>query len=202
MHCGSGPRAERAEERRRHLLDTARTLFAEHGFHQTGIARIAEASGIKVGQIYRDFDSKEAIIAAIVEADIIGWLEEDVLAAAVLAHDLPAIRRWIARFGDCDETLDECRMMTQVVAESARNERIAAIHRAVDERCRASLTAALSALAPGCCRAEDSALLVEFILIVGFGAAMRRAIHPEMPTHAFGRLLRSMVDWKLDLLTS
>ena len=57
LHCGMEKAPSRADLRRSHLLETARQLFAERGFHQTGMAQIAAASGIKVGQIYRDFES-------------------------------------------------------------------------------------------------------------------------------------------------
>ncbi|WP_443018235.1 helix-turn-helix domain-containing protein [Sphingobium sp. TKS] len=45
-------------------MATTRDLFVKRGFHQTGMAQIASSSGIAVGQIYRDFANKEAIIAA------------------------------------------------------------------------------------------------------------------------------------------
>src|SRR3546814_6846394 len=84
MHSTKAPRplGERARARRDRLLQVARTLFIEQGFHQTGTAQIAAASGIAVGQMYRDFKNKEAIIAAICEADVEAWLEEKALADA------------------------------------------------------------------------------------------------------------------------
>src|SRR3546814_14249999 len=93
MHSTKAPRplGERARARRDRLRQVARTLFIEQGFHQTGTAQIAAASGIAVGQMYRDFKNKEAIIAAICEADVEAWLEEKALADAVAARDLKAI---------------------------------------------------------------------------------------------------------------
>src|SRR3546814_10817567 len=58
-------RGPRSAARRQHILATTRDLFVKRGFHQTGMAQIASSSGIAVGQIYRDFANKEAIIAAI-----------------------------------------------------------------------------------------------------------------------------------------
>ena len=57
--------ATRAEQRRARIIAAARTLFAENGFHNTGIAQIAKQSGVLVGQIYRDFANKEEIVVAI-----------------------------------------------------------------------------------------------------------------------------------------
>lgn len=51
------------------ILNTARTLFAAHGFHQTSMAELAAAAQVSVGQIYRLFKGKEDIIDAIVVND-------------------------------------------------------------------------------------------------------------------------------------
>ena len=59
----------RAALRRRRITDAARKLFVANGFHATGMAQLAKASGIAVGQIYRDFAAKEDIVAALVTAD-------------------------------------------------------------------------------------------------------------------------------------
>lgn len=189
--------SDRADLRRRHLLDTARALFVRNGFHQTGIAQIAAASGIGVGQIYRDFDGKERIIAAICETDVAAWLEEDVLCAAVAAHDADAIRAWIRRFGAHDEPLNECRMMAEIVAESARNERIATLHREIDLRVRARLTAALTALASGADRDDDIAMVVEFILAIGIGVMTRRTIDPAMKIATVTPYIGALIDREL-----
>ncbi|MDI1297049.1 MAG: helix-turn-helix domain containing protein [bacterium] len=51
------------------ILTAARSLFTNHGFHQTSVAELASAAQVSVGQIYRLFKGKEDIIAAIVQAD-------------------------------------------------------------------------------------------------------------------------------------
>src|SRR3546814_19531070 len=91
-------RGPRPEARRQHILATTRDPFVKRGFHQTGMAQIASSSGIAVGQIYRDFANKEAIIAAICEADLAEWLEEETLAPAVAVGDREGILAWIERF--------------------------------------------------------------------------------------------------------
>lgn len=191
-------RGARADTRRRHLLDVARVLFFDQGFHQTGIAQIAARSGIRVGQIYRDFESKEAIIAAICEEDMSGWLEEDALAAAVDARDLSAIRRWIARFGEQDGSVEECRMMTEIMAEAGRNPRVAEIYRSLHARVRACLNRALTALAPGM-RPGEVAALTELILVMGSGTMSLRVLDPEGADLA-GRIIPRLLDRELDTL--
>ncbi|MDH3702639.1 MAG: TetR/AcrR family transcriptional regulator [Alphaproteobacteria bacterium] len=51
-------------ERREHLIDTAIQLFAEHGFHATGIDTILKSSGVSKKTLYRHFRSKEELILA------------------------------------------------------------------------------------------------------------------------------------------
>ena len=50
--------------RREHLIDTAIALFAEHGYHATGIDTILAAAGVSKKTLYRHFRSKEELILA------------------------------------------------------------------------------------------------------------------------------------------
>jgi AcrR family transcriptional regulator len=64
-------RKEREEAFRRDLiLDAAMTLFAEKGFDGATVADIAQASELAKGSLYQIFQSKEEIIAAIINRKI------------------------------------------------------------------------------------------------------------------------------------
>ena len=54
-----------AERRRQQILDAARACFRERGFRQTTIEEICAEARISPGALYRYFDSKTDIIAAI-----------------------------------------------------------------------------------------------------------------------------------------
>lgn len=43
------------------IIDTAIQLFAEKGFHNTSISKIAEAAGVSKGLMYNYFDSKDEL---------------------------------------------------------------------------------------------------------------------------------------------
>ena len=202
LQCTHACRATKADARRRHLIDTARALFTERGFHATGVAQIAAASGVKVGQIYRDFQGKEDIVAAIVEEDLANFLDEDALAAAVAAGDMAAVRAWVAKFVDAKEPLEECRMMTEIVAEAARNQRIAAIHRATNVRVSACLTDALEALIPGECCGNRLSELVDLILTLGLGLIYQRIANPEMNSPALVERMRRIIDGEIAALST
>lgn len=71
--------------KRDQLLATAERLFYEQGFHATGIDRIVAAAGVVRMTLYNHFASKEALVAAVLEARherFIASLEAAVAAAA------------------------------------------------------------------------------------------------------------------------
>src|ERR1700733_12776427 len=55
--------------RRRQMLAAPSSCARRAGFHGASMAEIAQAANLSVGQIYRYFENKEAIIAAIVAQD-------------------------------------------------------------------------------------------------------------------------------------
>lgn len=67
--AGRRPRRP-AAERRRQILDAARTLFAERGFDATTTRDLAAAADINDALIYRYFPDKHAILAALVDEAI------------------------------------------------------------------------------------------------------------------------------------
>ncbi len=200
LHCTNSARAVRADVRREHLLETSRALFTERGFHRTGVAQIAKASGVKVGQIYRDFQSKEDIIAAIVERDIEGFLHQECLAEAIERGDRVAVRRWITGLTAIDEPIDDCRMMTEILAEIARNERMAEINRRIETRVRDSLTTALASLAPPGTDHVRLALVTDLIITMSTGVMCRRTADPAGDFVALHVAIERIIDDELDRL--
>ncbi|MFH2143921.1 MAG: TetR/AcrR family transcriptional regulator [Bacteroidota bacterium] len=68
------------EEKRKLILDTALTLFANHGYHSTSISNIAKQAGISKGLMYNYFGGKEELLKTIflnIMAEIMGMLNPD-----------------------------------------------------------------------------------------------------------------------------
>lgn len=78
--------AARLERRRDDILDAAERVFAEKGYHEAGIADIAEVLGIGHGTFYRYFKNKQDIAANVLERVV------DRIGQAALVEDPEASR--------------------------------------------------------------------------------------------------------------
>jgi len=65
--------------RRAELLGAAKQVFAERGFQNATVAEVARAAGLSYGVVYWYFESKDALLHALMES------EEDVLRARIQA---------------------------------------------------------------------------------------------------------------------
>lgn len=125
-------RIERTDARvnRERLLDAAVMVFAERGI-EAEMREIAERAGLAIGTIYRHFESKDALIAAIISTAVAEF--EQVLDRALAEADpIEGIRRLVRggiavveRYGD---------MITAMLQDRTR-----AVHEAIDDRRRAAI---------------------------------------------------------------
>ena len=197
--CAPVPRNEKANARREKVIHAARRLFADAGFHNTGMAQISRESGVLVGQIYRDFANKEAIVAAMVEQDLDEFLYDGVLCNACTNGDHAAVRAWIADFVACDE-VEDARIFAEITAEAARNERIAAIFHMVDQRLRQQLMLALRIIVPDGVSDERVLTVVNLILTTSSGVLHRRMLWRSHVDAAVFAPLLACIDAQIDAL--
>jgi AcrR family transcriptional regulator len=81
--AAAGVVTARAEKRRAEILEAALELFAERGYHATGVADIASRLRMSHGTFYRYFDSKRDILDHVVDGLVVR------IAEAVAATDGP-----------------------------------------------------------------------------------------------------------------
>ena len=118
-------RVAKAEQRRKQVLDAARVVFRDQGFHGASMAEIAAEAAMSVGHIYRYFDNKEAVIIAIVERDLqlaketIDRMLQD--PAGVPAAMVAGVDEGVAKMLDRQDAA----LFMEVMAEAARNPRVA-----------------------------------------------------------------------------
>jgi AcrR family transcriptional regulator len=61
-------RAERKERTRAELIDAAREVFLREGFHQASLDAIAEEAGYTKGAVYSNFEGKDELFLAVLDA--------------------------------------------------------------------------------------------------------------------------------------
>jgi AcrR family transcriptional regulator len=87
-----------AERNRQHLLESAKSAFAEHG-PDTSLEEIARQAGLGIGTLYRHFPNRDALLADVYRHA----LKQLADAAPVLAAKEPpleALRNWMRLFVD------------------------------------------------------------------------------------------------------
>jgi AcrR family transcriptional regulator len=190
----------KAEIRRVKLVEAARKLFIANGFHATGMAQIAKESGIAVGQIYRDFASKEEIVAALVEADCARVLEFDEVDRAIESGDRDRVREWLRWFIEPEDSLEDARLFAEILAESSRNDRIATIFTGMQDGLRARLIGSLTLLAPGDALAHDRAVMSDAITTVSLGLLHYRLLRRDLQVKPLLAALHDIIDREIDRL--
>lgn len=195
--CGASK--TKSEARRDRATEAARKLFIENGFHATGIAQIAKESGVAVGQLYRDFSCKEDIVAAIVNTDCRTFMSADSLRLAIQKDDEAQVRDWIRQFVIPDEDEDSC-LFAEILAEAARNTRIASIFDDIHNDVRTLMLEALSMLAPGAHLAKRRSALADAILTMSLGMLHHQLIRPDLDLTALVDTLLAIVDRDIDAM--
>lgn len=194
MNAQHTPDTTRSCSRRNQVLDAATDCFCRHGFHGASMAEISKSAGMSVGHIYHYFENKEAIIAAIVERDLLEMLEamerfrseQDVLQAMLVGVD-----------EGLDAKLDrkQSALKIEVLAEAARNEKVAQMIHAADARARASLLEVMLAArrdAPALASSEMDGRL-EILAALFEGLMIRALRNPQLEREALLPVLRGVV---------
>lgn len=187
----------KSELRRQQILDAACACVRRAGFHGASMADIAKAAGLSVGQIYRYFENKEAIVAAIV------------------AQDLAEMREKFAEFSQADGSLtemviqrcpeaiernydpDRAALVLEVLAEAARNPRVAAIVREADAVERALGRTLLDGACAGGCGEAELGARGEVLSMIFDGMVTRAVNNPDGDRTAIGAVLRSVMRFLL-----
>lgn len=85
-----GPARDKSEEQAFALVESARSLIAEHGSPQFTVRQVLERSGLAAKTFYRHFESKDDLLLAVMEEDVRQGAE--VLASMLDAHSDPRER--------------------------------------------------------------------------------------------------------------
>lgn len=183
---------ERAQVRRKQVLDAAASCFSRSGFHGASMAEISKAAGMSAGHIYNYFESKDVIIAAFVEQNVerVSALMRDL---GQRADPLQAIVDDVAK--NLREHLEpnSWPLALEISAEAARNPKIAAVVHDADRRSRSQFRAILKiARERHQLAADDDTLdgLIECTIALFQGLDLRAVHNPTLNEAALARQMR------------
>jgi AcrR family transcriptional regulator len=159
----------RDQIRRDQIVSAALACVVRHGFHAASMDQIAAEARMSVGQIYRYFPSKEAIVHAIVERIVARRLEW--MMDTHKQVDFPARFAHRSHCSSEDER-DERVLLLEITAEATRNPAVAEIVRSADRRLRAQAVEMVCAKHPELTR-DEAAARVEFVAVLSEGSAFR-----------------------------
>jgi AcrR family transcriptional regulator len=181
------------EARCAQILEAATRCVRQAGFHGASMAEIAQAAGLSVGQIYRYFENKESIVAAIVAQDVAEMRERfselPASGAPLLQAILENVPDAIARSYDPDRAA----VWLEVLAEAARNSRVAEILRRADAEERQLRMGILRRAAPPGCSTEELVARGEVLSMVFEGMVVRGLNNPDGDRAAIAQLLSSVI---------
>jgi AcrR family transcriptional regulator len=123
---------QEVEQRKREIIEAARTCFLRNGFHQTTTDEICREAAITPGGLYHYFGSKEEIISAVIE-DAAHTTVQNLRSTAEASGDVrTAVQALASQFFEWirDPQLDSVtRLDLEIWAETLRNEKLAGITR-------------------------------------------------------------------------
>lgn len=182
-----------ATQRHEQILAAAKQCFRSEGFHAASMANIAATAGLSVGQIYRYFQNKEAIVEAIIKGHVEDTRQDiDDLAAQSgdLAVNLAShIHRTIRRVTRENHPA----LIFEVKAQAARSERLDALFKAADDDCRLQIRELLRNRGEDGPSNEEMDARVEMLGVLYEGMLMRQLKHPESDDDTLEPLLNAMI---------
>ncbi|ADU68947.1 TetR/AcrR family transcriptional regulator [Pantoea sp. At-9b] len=176
---------ERHRQRQDEIIRAARDCFRREGFHAASMARLACAASLSVGQIYRYFPSKDAIIEEMVKRIV------DARVAAmrdrVDSDQIATTLAWRESLNMEDELL-----MLDVAAEAGRNPRVAAMLEAADARMFSHARQKVRASHPELSDEQVNAC-VEVLAVLFDGTALRRLTPQKASAATLQHLYQNLI---------
>jgi AcrR family transcriptional regulator len=184
----------RAAARRQQVLLAASVCFRRSGFHAASMAQVAAQAGMSVGHIYRYFEGKEQIIAAIVRQDV-----DRILAILTDLQSQPGdlrallIERAEQAVADSSDP-ERGALMIEIRAEASRNpvvhKMVRDLDRELDQQTRAVILKVTGSDLPE----ADLVARIEMFALIFNGMALRSVINPDIDRVALTKLVRLVID--------
>lgn len=190
-------RIESKERTRRQLLDAARPLFLEHGFHACSVELISEAAGFSTGAVYSNFGGKTQLAMHVLDEL---YLRETQKVTQILVESTDqSLDGWMAFLQNwVQQTIGEprwARFELELTSVMATNEDLVG---AVASR-YATLRGQIGALASTQTDPSQSPATSDWnsvgTLLLGLvlGVALQRIVDPELPVSPVPHGLKALI---------
>jgi len=126
------------------ILASVRQAFLEKGFDGASMQDLARAAGMSVGNFYRYFPSKAAIIQAMIEHDA-DMVQSDFAAILTSDHPMTTLRDVIAARVAGKDCADDLALWTEIEAASRHSAEIAQAAQRMESEVLANLIAVFAA---------------------------------------------------------
>lgn len=134
------PRAEtRHDDRTAEILVLVRTAFAEKGFDGASMQDLARAAGMSVGNFYRYFPSKAAIVEALIALDLAD-MEADFLTVLQSPSPMVGLRALMQQRLQDRRTRNDGQLWAEITAAALRKPEICQAACAMETQIAAFLT--------------------------------------------------------------
>lgn len=139
---------EHEQQQREKILQAAAACFYRRGYHRATIQDVCEEAGLSKGGLYTYFQSKEDLLAAVVEHSFMEGLDEAIAAAgvgktAMEKLDLVAATMLVRLTGSEPDPSHSPQLLLEIWAEASKNPQLNAQCAAGYERWRSFLAALL-----------------------------------------------------------
>ena len=114
-----------ADQRSAAILESARRAFAEKGFDGASMQDLAREAGMSVGNFYRYFPSKAAIVEALIALDM-AEMEQDFAAILSSPDPMQALRTTIAQRVTNSDCKTDGKIWAEITAAALRKPEIGA----------------------------------------------------------------------------
>lgn len=185
------------DQRGEEILSRIRRVFAEKGFDGASMQDLARAAGISVGNFYRYFRSKDAIVEALIARDM-DAIDLD-FARTLSAEDPVQAAREMFQRHITQHSITDCQIWAEITAATLRHPGISALAQTLHERLIGHLISvwARAARLPSDIASDRFRPQAELILLMIKGSNLNRPLcgphHAELLT-----LITGIVDRMLD----
>jgi TetR/AcrR family transcriptional regulator, repressor for uid operon len=186
--------ASGTKQRRERILDAFELCIQRAGFHRTTMQDVAREAGMSAGNLYRYFESKEALVSGMIGRDRERFGAD--FRHVAQSNDVMGAFIALGRKHFVETPRARCVQFMEIWAEATRDPTVAAVCSAVDREVNDHMIAILEAAkASGQIPGNiDCAATITVLSAMGDGLFTRRALEPDFDAEEGFRLLVNVMD--------